>query len=79
MSGRTIIRRPDCVLSSTQPLGPPQPRPEACNSPRRAATVELNLWTRRLKPLNAALEAIRDVAVNALTQIDQSQETRGLA
>jgi len=40
--------------------------------------VELNLWTRRLKPLNAALEAIRDVAVNALTQIDQSQETRGV-
>jgi predicted Zn-ribbon and HTH transcriptional regulator len=27
-----------------------------------------------LKPLKAALEAIRDMALNALTRIDQSQE-----
>jgi hypothetical protein len=30
------------------------------------------------KPLKAALEAIRDMASNALTQIDQSQETRSM-
>ena len=31
-----------------------------------------------LKPLKAALEAIRDMALNALTQIDQSQEKRSM-
>jgi len=31
-----------------------------------------------LKPLKAALEAIRDMAANALTQIDQPQETRSM-
>jgi hypothetical protein len=31
-----------------------------------------------LKPLKAALEAIRDIALNALTQIDQSQEKRSM-
>lgn len=31
-----------------------------------------------LKPLKAALEAIRDMALNALDQIEQSQETRSM-
>jgi rubrerythrin len=31
-----------------------------------------------LKPLKAALEAIRDMALNALGQIEQSQETRSM-
>jgi predicted Zn-ribbon and HTH transcriptional regulator len=31
-----------------------------------------------LKPLKAALEAIRDMALNALAQIDQPQETRSM-
>ena len=31
-----------------------------------------------LKPLKAALEGIRDMALNALTQIDQSQEKRSM-
>jgi hypothetical protein len=31
-----------------------------------------------LKPLKAALEAIRDMASNALTQIDQARETRSM-
>jgi rubrerythrin len=31
-----------------------------------------------LKPLKAALEAIRDTALNALHQIEQSQETRSM-
>jgi hypothetical protein len=30
------------------------------------------------QPLKAALEAIRDMASNALTQIDQPQETRSM-
>jgi hypothetical protein len=31
-----------------------------------------------LKPLKNALEAIRDTALNALTQLEQSQETRSM-
>jgi predicted Zn-ribbon and HTH transcriptional regulator len=31
-----------------------------------------------LKPLKAALEAIRDMALNALAQIDQPRETRSM-
>jgi hypothetical protein len=31
-----------------------------------------------LKPLKAALEAIRDMALNALTQIEQPQKTRSM-
>jgi predicted Zn-ribbon and HTH transcriptional regulator len=31
-----------------------------------------------VKPLKAALEAIRDMALNALAQIEQSQETRSM-
>jgi hypothetical protein len=37
--------------------------------------MELNLWTRRFKRLKAALEAIRDIAANAL-KVGQSQGER---
>jgi hypothetical protein len=77
-SGRTIIRRPRLRAFINTTFGPPQPRP-ACNSPRRAATAGVEAMDRLLKALNAALEAIRDVAVNALTQIDKSQATGGFA
>jgi lipopolysaccharide biosynthesis regulator YciM len=38
--------------------------------------MELNLW--ELKTLKAALETVRDTALKALNQIDQSQEQRSL-
>jgi hypothetical protein len=44
-------------------------------SPKR---MELNLWTRRSKGLKAALEAIRDIAANALNQVGHSQGERSM-
>ena len=45
---------------------------------RQTSTTGVEVMDSTLKPLKAALEAIRDMASNALTQIDQAQETRSM-
>jgi len=44
----------------------------------QTSTAGIEVMDSTLKPLKAALEAIRDMASNALTQIEQSQETRSM-
>ena len=45
---------------------------------RKTSTAGVEVVDSTLKPLKAALEAIRDMASNALTQIEQPQETRSM-
>jgi hypothetical protein len=44
----------------------------------QTSTAGVEVMDATLKPLKAALEAIRDMALNALDQIEQSQETRSM-
>jgi hypothetical protein len=55
----------------TTTLGPPQPRPKACNSPRRAATAKVEAMDSTLKAAERSPGSNRNVALNALTQIDE--------
>ena len=45
---------------------------------RQTSTVGVEVMDPALKPLKAALEAIRDMALNALGQIEPSQEKRSM-